>query len=472
MFYFSGFIRFTRRSNFKLNLPEEFLSKMKEILKGEFEQFIKIYEFDSYKGFRVNTAKVSVEEFVEKMGIEFEKVPWCKDGFYYTEEIKLSKHPYYFAGLIYIQEPSAMFPVEALDVKEGEKVLDLCAAPGGKSIQIAARLGQNGLLVSNDVKPTRIKALVKNVENLGLTNVVVLNNKPKEIAESYGAYFDKILVDAPCSGEGMFRKDPTTAKKWTSNHPEKYVNLQRSIMTEVDELLKVGGEIVYSTCTFEIEENEEIIDWFLKKHKNYEVVEIKKYEGFSDGIEINGNENLKKAVRIYPHRVRGEGHFICKLKKVKESGAEWTFQPQRFEVDSEDLKIFEKFCNKYLNIDLSHFKDRLFYKKASKLYLGFDGPFDKITPLRNGLLLGEVYKGRFYPSAHLIASLKCENLKVAINFSQDDERLWRYLKGETIENKENLNGFVGICVDGFTLGWGKAEGHIIKNYFPKGWRLE
>lgn len=455
-----------------MNLPEEFLSKMKEILKDEFEDFVKVYEFDSYKGFRVNRAKVSVDEFIKRIGIEFERVPWCEDGFYVNDEIRLSKHPYYFAGLIYIQEPSAMFPVEALDVKEGEKVLDLCAAPGGKTIQIAAKIGPNGMLVSNDVKPARIKALVKNVENLGLTNVVILNNKPKEIAESYGAYFDKILVDAPCSGEGMFRKDPAASKKWTSNHPQKYVNLQRSIMTEVDELLKVGGEIVYSTCTFEIEENEGIIDWFLKKHRNYEVVEIKKYPGFSDGLEINGNTELRKAVRIYPHKVKGEGHFVCKLRKVKESGNEWVFEPQRYQVDKSDLEVFERFCQRHLNIDFKVFANRVFYKKADKLYLGYEGPFDKITPIRNGLLLGEVYKGRFYPSAHLISSLKFENLKKVINFSINDERLIRYLKGETIENLENLNGFVGMCVDGFTLGWGKAEGHIIKNYFPRGWRLE
>ncbi|WAM32955.1 RsmF rRNA methyltransferase first C-terminal domain-containing protein [Caldicellulosiruptor morganii] len=456
----------------KLNLPEEFLSKMKEILKDEFEDFIKVYDSDSYKGFRVNTAKISVDEFIKRIGIEFEKVPWCEDGFYIKDEIRLSKHPYYFAGLIYIQEPSAMFPVEALDVKEGEKVLDLCAAPGGKTIQIAAKIGPKGMLVSNDIKPARIKALVKNVENLGLTNVVILNNKPKEIAESYGAYFDKILVDAPCSGEGMFRKDPASARKWTSNHPQKYVNLQRSIMTEVDELLKVGGEIVYSTCTFEIEENEGIIDWFLRKHKNYEVVEIKKYPGFSEGITINGNVELKKAVRIYPHKVKGEGHFVCKLRKVKESGNKWVFKPQKCQVDRSDLEIFERFSQNHFDMDLKKFENRVFYKKADKLYLGYEGPFDRITPIRNGLLLGEIYKGRFYPSAHLVSSLEFVNLKKVINFSVDDERLIRYLKGETIENIENLKGFVAMCVDGFTLGWGKAEGNIIKNYFPRGWRLE
>lgn len=455
-----------------MNLPEEFLKRMKTILKDEFDEFLNSYERESYKGFRVNTAKVDVAEFMSRMAIEFEKVPWCEDGFYINEELRLSKHPYYFAGLIYIQEPSAMFPVEALNPQKGDKVLDLCAAPGGKTIQIASKIGEEGILVSNDIKSGRMRSLVKNIENLGLSNVIVLNNKPKEIAEAFGAYFDKILVDAPCSGEGMFRKDPATAKRWTSDHSQRYVNMQKSIMVEVDELLKVGGEIVYSTCTFSPDENEGIIDWFLKKYRNYEIVEIKRYEGFSDGIEFNDNPELKKTVRIYPHKAKGEGHFVCKLKKIKENGSEWVFKDISFNVDRTDIEIFNKFCKNHLNLDFDKFLNRVFYKKSDKLFLGFKGPFDKIIPIRNGLQLGEVYKDRFYPSAHLIVSLKYEDLKNPINFSTNDERLYRYLKGETIENRENLKGFIGICVDGFTLGWGKGEGDFIKNYFPKGWRLE
>ncbi|MEZ0535838.1 NOL1/NOP2/sun family putative RNA methylase [Caldicellulosiruptoraceae bacterium PP1] len=458
-----------------MNLPESYKNTMIKLLGREDAQKVfELFSKDSYKGFRINTYKISADEFLKKMDRDFEKVPWCQDGYFYNHsEIKLSKHAYYFAGLIYIQEPSAMFAVEALNPQRGEKVLDLCASPGGKSVQIAARIGKEGFLVSNDIKPIRIKPLVKNIESLGITNTVILNNSPKEIADNFGTYFDKILVDAPCSGQGMFRKDPSSLKSWTDRQIIVCSNMQRQILTEVDKLLKVGGELVYSTCTFTIEENEEMLSWFLKKNPNYEVCEIDGFDGFEKGyINSDGiDARLNKAVRIYPHKVKGEGHFVCKLKKINESGKE---EYKDFSIQSNlnknEKQIIKNFVDRYLvNFEIDY---NMIYKKSDKVFLANSIQYGNIIPIRNMLYLGELYKDRFYPSEHLAISLRKENFSQVVDLEKDDFRLQRYLKGETIENNEGYKGFTIFCVDGYTLGWAKAEGEIYKNFYPKGWRLE
>jgi len=454
-----------------IQLPEWYKKQMYKILDKEAEDFFEEYKNVPVRGFRINTYKTTVEEFLYKIDMSFEKVPWCSDGFYIDSDVRLSKHPYYFAGLMYLQEPSAMFPVEALSLNKGDVVLDLCAAPGGKTVQIASRIGEQGILVSNDIKSNRIKALIKNVEALGISNTIVTNNSPKELAENFGAFFDKILVDAPCSGQGMFRKDINTLKKSSNDKIITYVNMQKQIMNEVDKLLKVGGELVYSTCTFSLQENEEIISWFLKKNTNYEVVEIPNNYNFSQGMVVNQiDKRLNRALRIYPHKVKAEGHFVCKLRKISSKYEDEIIQFNNQKVSKEAIEIFNNFVK--TNLKNIEFDNNKIVIKGNKLYYGYNVNFKSIVPLRYGLQLGEIYKDRFYPSAHLISWLKIDNLIQYINFNCFDDRLYRYLKGETIENKEKYKGFVAFLVDHFTLGWGKAEQNIIKNFFPKGWRLE
>lgn len=266
-----------------VQLPSIFAERMKSLLGDEFEQFMKSYEQSPHAGLRVNTLKISLEQFKEIAPFDMRPIPWCGTGFYVPHGVKPGLHPYYHAGLYYIQEPSAMAPVELLNVKPGERVLDLCAAPGGKTTQIAAKLQGKGVLVTNDIHAERTKALAKNVELYGVRNAVVLNESPERIASAFPHYFDKVLIDAPCSGEGMFRKDEDMVKSWENHSVEKCVLMQRDILETAAKLLAPGGTIVYSTCTFAPEENEAMIAEFLNINPDFVVNDIPESAGFAPG---------------------------------------------------------------------------------------------------------------------------------------------------------------------------------------------
>ena len=276
--------------------------------KDEYEAFLLSYSMPRYYGLRVNTLKISVEEFIKISPFKLEKIPWTKDGFYYDEGEHPGKHPFYYAGLYYIQEPSAMLPATVLDARPGEYILDLCAAPGGKTVQIAAGMKGEGLLIANDISSERIKALVKNIELCGVRNTIVTNEQPKKLAAKFPTYFDKILVDAPCSGEGMFRKDENAAKSWGKYKCDACSSVQKDILEYADIMLKPGGRLVYSTCTFSPEEDEVVIGNFLKKHDNYETFEIPLIAGIengradwlleSDGSDENNENNINKSKNI------------------------------------------------------------------------------------------------------------------------------------------------------------------------------
>ncbi|GIP33919.1 RsmB/NOP family class I SAM-dependent RNA methyltransferase [Paenibacillus sp. J2TS4] len=321
-----------------VQLPEAFITKMKRLLQEEFTAFYSSYEAPRHYGVRINTLKISADEFSRMAPFALERVPWCATGYYYAEGERPGKHPYYHAGLYYIQEPSAMLPVELLDIRPGDRVLDLCAAPGGKATQIAAKLAGTGLVVANDNQPERVKALVKNVELAGIRNAIVLNELPERMLPNFHGFFDKILIDAPCSGEGMFRKDEDMAGQWEKHSVKRCSAMQRNILESAAQMLTSGGRIVYSTCTFSPEENEAMISTFLKKHPEFKLVPIGA-EGCSTGradwSEFTGMEEadsdacdglgpgssntpLPGTVRLWPHLVRGEGHFAAVLEKNPE----------------------------------------------------------------------------------------------------------------------------------------------------------
>ncbi|MCL1884162.1 MAG: RsmB/NOP family class I SAM-dependent RNA methyltransferase, partial [Defluviitaleaceae bacterium] len=289
----------------RITLPLNFLSRMKDMLGSEeFDAFLKSYEDPPVRGIRMNPLKPANSPYNSQ-------VPWCKNGFYYSPDERPAKTIAYHAGLFYIQEPSAMCPVEILGVEAGDKVLDICAAPGGKSVQIAGHLMGRGLLISNDNSASRNRALVKNLERAGVTNAVVLTEQPKNLAKRFPEFFDKILIDVPCSGEGMFRRDPDVIKSYERTPPETYTALQTEILENAAKMLKPSGQMVYSTCTFNTLENENIIANFVQSHNDFSQIQT---------------------TRIFPHLSQGEGHFACLLKKIKsfEGGSGETFLQKSF----------------------------------------------------------------------------------------------------------------------------------------------
>ncbi|WP_340401405.1 RsmB/NOP family class I SAM-dependent RNA methyltransferase [Paenibacillus sp. FSL H8-0079] len=319
-----------------VKLPLIFAERMKSLLGDEFEQFMKSYDQSPHAGLRVNTLKISMEQFEEIAPFDLRSIPWCETGFYVPHGVKPGLHPYYHAGLYYIQEPSAMAPVELLQVEPGDRVLDLCAAPGGKTTQIAAKLQGKGVLVTNDIHAERTKALAKNVELYGVRNAVVLNESPERIANAFPHYFDKVLIDAPCSGEGMFRKDEDMVKSWEHHSVEKCVLMQRDILETAARLLAPGGTIVYSTCTFAPEENEAMIAEFLNVNRDFIVMDIPEETGFAPGrpewvrqmMPEKAEETeavldqTRGTARLWPHLLEGEGHYVAVLQHRAGQGLE------------------------------------------------------------------------------------------------------------------------------------------------------
>lgn len=453
-----------------MKLPLAFTEKMKKLLGDEYNQFISTYENDHYKGIRINTIKISVEEFLKITSFLLKPIPWAKEGFYYiNDEIqdRPGKHPHYHCGLYYIQEPSAMIPVEVLNPKPGDKVLDISAAPGGKSTQIGARLKGEGILVANDISPKRTKALVKNIEIFGIKNSIVTNEEPKKLALKFEEYFDKILVDAPCSGEGMFRRDPKATKSWSEFSVDECRNMQREILQWIPKLLKSGGSLVYSTCTFSPEENEGTIDWFLKEFPEFEIQPIEGIEGIDSGKPewIGANSEISKAGRAWPHKINGEGHFVALLRKKGNLQA----KPfKSFSLNKDDIEEYSKFEEENLKVD---FKDRL-HKVGNRLYVipHHLPELTGINVVNTGLYMGEILKNRFEPSQALAMALKKEEVTNYVDISSDSIEAIKYLKGETLL-LDGEKGWKLVCIDGYPVGWGKQIQGSLKNYYRSQWRM-
>lgn len=461
-----------------MELPVEFKERMKEMLDGEYPEFIKSYDMPRTYGLRVNTLKISPEEFENICPFSIQKIPWVKNGYFYREQDMPSKHPYYFAGLYYLQEPSAMTPASRLPVYPGEKVLDLCAAPGGKATELAALLQGEGLLVANEISASRAKALLKNLELTGAVNTFITNEKPGNLPGIFEEYFDKILVDAPCSGEGMFRKEPEVAAVWEAGRPSYFAQLQKNILDQAVKMLRPGGMMLYSTCTFSKEENEGTISALLQAHPQMQICDMIPWAGFSAGIPQwgNGDPGLAKSVRIWPHKMQGEGHFMALLKKKGEEKQETVLRKKT----SGRGGAFPKETGKVLEQFWTHIKGRRFHSgleiRGDKVYKvpGFERQVRGIKFLRNGLMMGELKKNRFEPSQPFAMALKREEFDSVLNMRANDVRVEKYLKGETIEvasgETARKEGWQLVCVDGFSLGWGKLVNGVLKNKYLNAWR--
>lgn len=474
-----------------MGLPAAFKDRMLKLLGNEeFEKYKKSLEQSVYKALRVNTLKITAEDFIKISPWDLERVPWTKNGFYYDEEggIPVSKHPFYHAGLYYMQEPSAMAPAQLLPIEKGDKVLDICAAPGGKSTELGARLGGSGVLVCNDVSASRTKALLKNIELFGIMNAVILNETPNRLSNHFPEYFDKILVDAPCSGEGMFRKESAMMKNWEEKGEDFYVNLQNEILPHAVSMLKPGGYLLYSTCTFSPDEDEmqvkKLLDLGLDmvdlRESPLIADEIKKGSIESGRPEWIGSDDLRLrgCLRFFPHRVRGEGHFIALLKKKGEAGSssgrisgssdmKSKAGEKTYKLPPCALEFFEK---------VKGLDGFLPVMGKENLYLIPEG-LPELTGLhvvRSGILAGTVKnysKSTFEPAQALAMAMEAENFEDVIALSHEDERCVRYLKGETIEVESDRTGWQLVTVDGFPLGFGRAMKGRLKNKYGKGWRM-
>ena len=448
-----------------MNLPQEFQEKMKRLLGEEYEAFLEGYDREKAQSLRVNTGKIAAEVFAETAPFTLRQVPWVPEGFYYGKEDRPGKHPYHEAGLYYIQEPSAMAVGALAGAKPGERVLDLCAAPGGKTTHLAASMKGEGLLVSNEIHPARAKILASNVERMGIPNAVVTNESPENLAKRFPSFFDRIVVDAPCSGEGMFRKEEQALEHWSQENVDMCATRQQGILEEAAIMLRPGGTLIYSTCTFAPEENEGSISAFLRTHPDFSVKKVEGYAQFAPGHPewIDGLPETRDTFRLWPHKLEGEGHYAAILQK---SGAmEPTESPWKMPaVDKSIWKLYQEFEKENLNVKLEGVPV-LFGEQLYLLPCGI--PLKGVKILRAGLHLGTVKKNRFEPAHALALALGREDAARTCTLSVEQAEV--YLHGETL-NLEGEKGWTLVLVDGYSLGWGKQAGGILKNHYPKGLR--
>lgn len=455
-------------------LPKAFLERMQSFLGEEYTAFVQSYENERSYGMRRNPLKGDEEAFCREMPFTLEKVSWAKEGFYCMPQEQPGRHVLHEIGAYYIQEPSAMAVVEILDPQPGELILDLCAAPGGKSTQIAGRMQGSGLLLSNEIVPARAKILAQNIERMGIRNCVVCNEPPRKLAGYFPGYFDRIVVDAPCSGEGMFRKDETAIAEWSPEHVQMCAARQMEILEEAAGMLKAGGVLVYSTCTFAPEENEEVISRFLQKHPDFTIEEVAHDEAFEAGKGSwmqKPHQDIDRAMRLMPHKLRGEGHFIARLCRM---GSHYESPAP----GSTHEKTLEKLIQPFLTKELGLSGDWLAEQKGSlrrfgeQIYLvpGYPIELRGLHVLRPGLHLGTDKKNRIEPSHALALALH----------PQETERIWeitpeeavRYIRGEGLQTEQTEKGWFLLCLGRYPVGFGKASGGQLKNHYPKGLRKD
>lgn len=431
---------------------------MEEILGDEFEDFTQALEKPAYQALYINTNKDQNDAISKKYNLI--QHPYVNHGYYFDKSmIQMGKFPYHDAGLYYIQEPSAMLVAELADLKPGMRVLDLCAAPGGKACKAAIKIGDEGLLIANDISTPRAKILSENIERMGLKNTIVTNATSTQLAKVFHGFFDAIIVDAPCSGEGMFRKLDIAKETWSEAKVDECAAIQIELLNDACDMLKDGGILMYSTCTYEVKENEDQVRYALE-NLPFELVPLKAKPGLVNGI------NLEGTLRLYPHHFNGEGHFIAKMQK-HQATEEKSIKQKKNNLNKEQMQLFKKFYQDTMNMPIP---DGLYVSNEHLYALPY--PYldlEKVRILRNGLYLGQFKKNRFEPSLSLALAFECEDFKRVYNYQETDQEIAMYLHGDTFEGHQG-NGFGVVAIEGHPLGFVKETSGILKNFYPKGLR--
>lgn len=433
----------------------EFLSRMQALLGDEYPAFLRYYEGENFRGLRLNTLKCTPDKLKNALPFELKPTPFCPEGYYIPADVQsLGNHPLHHCGAFYMQEPSATSAVEMLGIEEGDFVLDLCAAPGGKSTQIGAKLDRTGLLWSNEIVKNRANILLSNIERMGISNTVVSNAHPDRLCEQLAGRFDKVLVDAPCSGEGMFRKN-SAAQEWSVEHVKSCAVRQKHILDSAKKALKPGGVLVYSTCTFSREENEGVIEAFLAENPDFELADA--------GVTF-GRPAMTYARRIFPMD-GGEGHFAARLRK-KGTPAPNIQSTVTGNADREILEFYDSlFVGRPFGENIAVQKDKIMILPKNYNFNAAGIPI-----LRAGVILGEKVKNRVEPHHSAFCAAKPEDCVSAVSLSADSPAIKAYLHGEEIAVPPTTKGYTAVCVDGMTTGFGKASGGRLKNKYPKGLR--
>ncbi len=445
-------------------LPLSFVKRMKNILGDEYPLFEKAMSEAPIKAFRVNTEKISLEDFEKVNDLSNEKIPYVENGYYLQKE-KIGNHPFHHAGMIYVQEPAAMAPAECVEIERDWKILDMCAAPGGKSTQLRMKLGEEGILVSNEIIPSRCKILTGNIERLGFKNTVTTCLDTKRLAELYPNTFDMIMVDAPCSGEGMFRKEEIAITEWSEENVLKCAARQKEILENAASCLKDGGYIVYATCTFSFEENEMVVDEFLQNHPEFEILPVKQevIDATADGMSFDGCKckNINFARRFYPHKAKGEGQFMALLHNKNEKTADIK-RPLKREKTDECVKAF-------LDDVLTEYNtDNVTVYNGNPVYFIPDFEVKKGTAFSCGVTIGEVRKNYIQPHHQFFMAMG-KDFKRKIELLPDSDELKKYLHGEEI-SASCENGWAVVTVCGCAVGGAKVVNGKLKNHYPKGLR--
>ena len=471
-------------SDSRSGLPENFLKEMKEILGDEYWDFLNSYRDEKTSAIRVNTLKMPVERFkdLDFFNIDFDRdrITWANEAYYISADQYPGRNPLHDAGAYYIQEPSAMSVVGQTQINEGDRILDLCAAPGGKSTYILSKLNHTGLLVSNEINQGRVKALGENLERFGAINSVITNSDSSQLLTFFKGFFDKIFIDAPCSGQGMFRKDDFAIADWSQAKVDECASIQTQIIRDSYDMLRDGGMLIYSTCTFTRKENEDIVEAFLADYSDASLVDMH---------------------RFWPHKDRGEGHFCARIVKtnlgvvdseyrgldlsigedgtkkdeaqikVKKSKKKKQSKGRPDKKTSANIHLFDDFSSNYLTAGgltqllgggLIARDDRLYYQPL-------DMDLKGLKVLRSGLFIGEFKKNRFEPAHSLAMAMRPSDAKYSIDFAYDSDEVSAYLRGESITTSQS-RGWVLVTVEGVSLGWGKESNGVLKNKYPKGLR--